>query len=201
VIDDPIFPATSMPDSDWWQSLWPDADAVVRKLGVVAHMAALDVCCGDGRFTPALCRAVAPARVQAIDLDADELERARQVCLAEGCENISFVQADVSDLSRSVSEPQDLVFIANTFHGIPDKAAFARGVRRILQPEGWLVIVNWHGTARELTTVMGQPRGPATDLRLSPDACASSIATAGLALREVIELPPYHYGAVFEMTT
>jgi len=199
VIKDPYFPATSMPDSDWWQELWPDPDRVVRDFGVLPNMAVLDVCCGDGRFTVALCRAAAPAGVQAIDIDADELHRARQACTAENCENVSFVQADVSDLSQIIHQPQDFVFIANTFHGVPDKMAFAQGVRRILKPNGRLVIVNWHDVEREQTTVMGKPRGPATELRLSPDDCAETIAAAGFSLCDLIELAPYHYGAVFKI--
>ena len=198
MINDPYFPATSMPDSDWWQALWPDPDGVVRSLGVLPNMAVLDVCCGDGRFIPALCRAAAPATVQAIDLDADELTRARQACAAEHCETVKFVQADVSDLSQIISEPQDFVFMANTFHGVPDKVSFAQGVGRLLKPDGRLVIVNWHDTERKLTTVMGEPRGPATELRLSPDACAETIAAAGFALCNVVELAPFHYGAVFK---
>ena len=26
--DDALFPATLMPDKDWWQALWPDPEAV-----------------------------------------------------------------------------------------------------------------------------------------------------------------------------
>ncbi len=190
-----------MPDPDWWQTLWPDPDRVVKDLGARSGLATLDVCCGDGRFTPALCRAVAPAMVQAIDLDAGELDLARRACADENCENAEFVQADVSDLSLSIAEPQDFVFIANTFHGIPDKLMFAEGVQRILKPDGRLVIVNWHDTDRRLTTVDGKARGPTTGMRLSPKACAESIFAAGFALCNVVELEPYHYGAVFEPTS
>jgi SAM-dependent methyltransferase len=192
-----FFPATSMPDPDWWQALWPDPDAVVRDLGLQSQMAVLDVCCGDGRFTPALCRRASPGGVLAIDLDAGELALARSACAAENCDNVSFVEGDVSDLSLLVSDPQDYVFIANTFHGIPDKVAFARGVRKVLKPGGRLVIVNWHDTPRERTPVAGQPRGPANDMRLSPDACAEAISAAGFVLNDLVELKPYHYGAVF----
>jgi len=198
MITDPYFPATSMPDADWWQALWPDPDGVVQRLGVMPGMSVLDVCCGDGRFTPALCRAAVPATVQAIDLDAGELALARQACAAEHCENVKFLQADVSDLSQFISEPQDFIFIANTFHGVPDKVSFAQSVRRLLKLDGRLVIVNWHDTERELTAVLDKPRGPATEMRLSPAACAETIADAGFALSDVIELAPYHYAAVFK---
>jgi hypothetical protein len=28
-----VYPATAMPDSDWWETLWPDPNAVIGKLG------------------------------------------------------------------------------------------------------------------------------------------------------------------------
>jgi hypothetical protein len=45
--------------------------------------------------------------------------------------------------------------------------------------------------------VLGKPRGPKIKLRLSPAAVAAVVEAAGFQLAEVVELPPYHYGAVF----
>ncbi|MHB1203164.1 MAG: class I SAM-dependent methyltransferase, partial [Acidithiobacillus sp.] len=49
-----FFPATVMPDPDWWQALWPDPEGVITALGVTPGMTVLDLCCGDGYFTAAL---------------------------------------------------------------------------------------------------------------------------------------------------
>jgi hypothetical protein len=33
---------------------------------------------------------------------------------------------------------------------------------------------------------------------MTPEATAAVVEPAGLKLREIVELPPYHYGAIFE---
>jgi hypothetical protein len=45
--------------------------------------------------------------------------------------------------------------------------------------------------------VLGEPRGPKTELRLSPQQTIDAVESSGLKLAELIEIPPYHYGAVF----
>ena len=92
----------------------------------------------------------------------------------------------------------DFVVMANTFHGVPDKARLARGVAAILKPGGRFAIINWHHRPRDETTVLGKPRGPKTEMRMTPSDVAAEVETANLKLVDVIELPPYHYGAIFE---
>ncbi|HZW61674.1 MAG TPA: hypothetical protein VFF04_05615, partial [Candidatus Babeliales bacterium] len=66
-----------------------------------------------------------------------------------------------------------------------------------LKPNGHLTIVNWYPIPREETIVLGKPRGPSTELRLSPEQTRVLVEPAGFELETVVELPPYHYGAIF----
>ncbi|ARU31952.1 hypothetical protein CAP31_09845 [Sulfuriferula sp. AH1] len=109
-----LFPATVMPDRDWWHALWPNPDNVVKALHIGAGMTVIDLGYGDGYFTAA--------------------------------------------------------------------------------------IVNWHPLPRETTPVLGQPRGPRTELRLSAEQTQQAVEPAGLRLETLVELPPYHYGAIFRKT-
>ena len=36
--DNILFPATIMPDKDWWNALWPDPGAVIRAVGISPNM-------------------------------------------------------------------------------------------------------------------------------------------------------------------
>jgi hypothetical protein len=56
--------------------------------------------------------------------------------------------------------------------------------------------VNWHRRSREETVVLGQPRGPKTEMRIEVDEVTAIVELAGLLLNRSIELPPYHYGVV-----
>ncbi len=43
-----LFPATIMPDDDWWHDLWPDPSRVIEDVGITKNMDVVDLCCGDG---------------------------------------------------------------------------------------------------------------------------------------------------------
>ena len=96
-----------------------------------------------------------------------------------------------------VPEPVDYVFLANTFHGVLDQLGLARGVAAALKPKGLFGIINWHRRPREETAVLGQPRGPKTQMRMEACDVTAVVEPAGLVLNRKVELPPFHYGAVF----
>ena len=197
-IQDRLFPATGMPDSDWWHALWPDPDGVVRALRIGQGMTVVDLGCGDGYFTAAIARKVGSGRVIGFDLDPVMLEQAQAAC--EGMANCDWLQGDAMALSRLLGAPADYVLIANTFHGAPDKTALAREVAAALKPNGRFAIVNWYPLPREQTPVLGQPRGPKTEMRMSAEQARAVVEPAGFKLEMLVELPPYHYGAVFIRT-
>ena len=70
-------------------------------------------------------------------------------------------------------------------------------IYRVLKPGGRFGVVNWHPRPREETTILGEPRGPQTELRLSPTTTIAGVEASGLKLARLIEIPPYHYGAIF----
>jgi hypothetical protein len=89
-------------------------------------------------------------------------------------------------------------FLANAFHGVPDQPRLASSVRDALKPSGRFAIVNWHARAREETIVLGEPRGPRTELRMSPEQTIKVAEIDDLKFRELIDVPPYHYAIVLE---
>jgi SAM-dependent methyltransferase len=193
-----FFPATAMPDGDWWEALWPHPGQVLADLGVTPGTdMAVDLCCGDGMFTAPL---IPLARhLVAIDIDPRLLALARdKVAALIGGGDCKFIEGDAYDVARLVQRAADVVLIANTFHGVPDKTRLAYSIAATLKPDGRLIVVNWHRRPREETTVFGQPRGPRTDMRMEPVEVARAVKPAGLHLARIVELPPYHYGAIFE---
>lgn len=193
---DNFFAATAMPDRDWWQALWPDPERVLRALGIEPKMTVLDLCCGDGYFTAPLA-ALVQGKVFGLDIDPDMLEKARAEVARQRTSVSKWLCGDANDLTELLSERVDFVLIANTFHGVPDQTSLAKAVADILKPGGGFAIVNWHSIPREQTPVLDKPRGPRTELRMSPEQVCAVVEPAGFQLAHLVDLPPYHYGAVF----
>ncbi len=187
-----------MPDRDWWAALWPDPEGVVRSLGVEPGMVVVDLCCGDGYFTAPLARIVG-GDLYGVDIDPAMLEQTRAELERAGTTVLDLICADARILPELLPGKVDYVLIANTFHGVPEKTAMARAVAAVLNPSGLFAVVNWHPLPRERTVVLDKPRGPKTEMRMSPDDVRLIVEPAGFALERVVELPPFHYGAVFRM--
>jgi ubiquinone/menaquinone biosynthesis C-methylase UbiE len=191
-----MFDGTEMPTSGWWQVLWPHPEKVLGAIGLRPGMVAVDLCAGDGWFTLPMARIA--RQVTAIDIDRELLAVARRSLAQAHLANCDFVVGDAYDVHRLTQEPADFVLIANAFHGVPDRPHLARAIRLALKPGGRLAVVNWHPRPREETIVAGEPRGPRTELRLSPEETIADVAAGGLKLIRVVEIAPYHYGAIFE---
>jgi SAM-dependent methyltransferase len=191
-----FFEGTEMPTAGWWEALWPDPVGVLAKVGIKSDMDVIDLCSGDGWFTLQIAKLA--RHVVAIDIEPALLEVARHRLTESKVSNCDFVAGDAYDIAQLWPRPVDFVLLANAFHGVPDRPRLARSVRDALKPSGRFAIINWHPLPREKTTMLGEPRGPRTELRMSSEQTISAVELGGLRFSELVELPPYHYGVVFE---
>jgi SAM-dependent methyltransferase len=191
-----FFQGTGMPDPGWWEALWPDPALVIADVGVTPGMTVVDLCSGDGWFTLPLAKVA--RTVIAIDIDGNLLRVARLRLAEAGLTNCITIEADAYDIGEVVRDPVDYVFLANVFHGVPDKPRLARAVLGALKPGGLFAIVNWYARPREETLVLGEPRGPATELRLTPEDTIAAVETGGFVFVKLVQVSAYHYGAVFQ---
>lgn len=191
-----FFQGTEMPTSGWWEALWPDPAGVLAAVGLKPGLDVIDLCSGDGWFTLPIAKIA--NHVIAVDLDPALLEVAKNTLAAEGLTNCNFVVGDAYEIAKLIPEPKNFIYMANAFHGVPDQPRLARAVYESLTPGGVFAIVNWHQRPREETIISGEPRGPRSELRLSPEQTVDAVTSSGLTLVDIVEIPPYHYGAVFK---
>jgi ubiquinone/menaquinone biosynthesis C-methylase UbiE len=189
-----FFEGTEMPTAGWWEALWPDPAGVLAAVGLLPDMDVIDLCSGDGWFTLQIAKAA--RHVSAIDIDPTLLEVSRHRLAENGVTNCEFIAGDAYEIAK-VTAPADFVFLANAFHGVPDRARRARAVKDALKADGSFAIINWHKRLREETLILGEPRGPKTELRMSPEETIKSVEIGGLEFTKIVEVPPYHYGVVF----
>lgn len=190
-----FFQGTEMPTAGWWEALWPDPAGVLAAVGLRSGMDIIDLCSGDGWFTLQIAKVA--RQVTAIDIDPNLLEVAKHRLMESGMNNCKFIAGDAYEIAK-LAAPADFVFMANAFHGVPDRARLAKAVGAALKPDGQFAIVNWHKRPREETPILGEPRGPKTELRMAPEETVKSVEAGGLKLAKLVEIPPYHYGVVFQ---
>jgi hypothetical protein len=66
-----------------------------------------------------------------------------------------------------------------------------------LNDTGRFTVINWYRRSREETTVLDQPRGPDTELRMQPEDVQQVVEPAGFVLEKIVDVGPYHYAAIF----
>ena len=191
-----FFRGTEMPDANWWQALWPNPAQILTLVGLTPGMDAVDLCSGDGWFT--LQMAKIARHVMAVDIDAKMLVLTSSRLARDRVANCDYQLGDAYGLAEYVPWPVDFVFMGNSFHGVPDRERLVRVVGDALKPGGRFAIINWHQLPQEKTTVLGRPRGPKSELRLSPEQTVKAVEAGGLSARGVVDIPPYHYGAIFK---
>ena len=124
-----FFKGTEMPTAGWWEALWPDPAGVLAQVGITAGMDVIDLCSGDGWFTLQIGKVA--RHVTAIDIDRQLLDVARVRLAESGIANCDFVEGNAYDVDKLVARPADLVFMANAFHGVPERTApCTRGGKR-----------------------------------------------------------------------
>ncbi|QAU11845.1 class I SAM-dependent methyltransferase [Halorubrum sp. BOL3-1] len=194
------FRNTGQPDWDWWGRMWPTPGATLRDLGVEPGDRVAEIGSGNGYFALPAARIAGSEPVYAVDVDADLLSELDALADAQEVDNLRTVEGDARDLPDLLPDPVDVALLLNTFHGIPDPEAVVTGIAETIDDGGRFVVVNWRDRPREETASGGEPRGPPTDLRLSPAATCEAIEAAGTDLTSVreVDLPPFHYALVVE---
>src|SRR5262249_18180614 len=114
-----------------------------------------------------------------------------------GITNCDYITGDAYDIAK-LAGAVDFVFMANAFHGVPDRGRPAQAVVGALQPNGEFAIGNWHKRPRDETRILGERRCPKTAVRLASEETIKSGEAGGLKYTKLVEISLYHYGVVFQ---
>ena len=177
-----IHPVTGQPARERYTDEWianlldgdkrfGDADPgqMLGNLGVTSGSTVVDYGCGPGLFALAAARLVGPGgTVYAVDLEPRMVELARRRAAEAGLANLRAVPSDGvrAALPDGVADFILCVQIMHYHAKRTDRVAVARDLRRLLRPEGRVIIMQW-----------GPERG---DTGISYRALAGIMRDAGL---------------------
>lgn len=163
---------------------WQRPDEVVRLLGVGPGLTVADVGAGTGYFERRLSHQVGSAgRVLALDVEPAMVayleERGRRE-MWRGVE-ARLVPGDDPQLGEA---DVDRILIVDTWHHLPDRAAYGAKLARALRAGGQLAVVDFTPDA---------PMGPPPAMRLTAEQVAAELGAVGLEATIVDETLPHQY--------
>lgn len=157
---------------------WQQPDRIVAELALTPAMTVADIGAGTGYFTVRIARAVPQGQVIATDLEPDMIRYMDARAQREGMTNIRAVVTPADDPQLAPASV-DRILVADVWHHVDGRGAYARKLVVALKPGGQLFIVDFKPDAT---------RGPPAKFRLAPDAVIAELAAAGLTAKVAFEL-------------
>lgn len=181
---------SGMPDETMWEGFFTP-DATLRKLGLTADAGdVVDFGCGYGTFSIAAARITAGV-VHAIDIDPPMVAATKAKSKSAGLSNVRVERRDF--VAEGLGNPSSSVGYAMLFNILhaEDPRVLLREAWRVLRVGGALGLMHWRYDA-------STPRGPSMAIRPRPGQLIEWATSAGFKMggEGVIDLPPYHYGAI-----
>ncbi len=155
-------------------------------------MRVADFGAGSGAYTLAIAeRLEGSGRVYAIDVQRDLLRRVSNEAARLGYKNVEVIWADleVPRASKLADRSIDLVLISNLLFQLPDKTQVLREARRILKPQGNLVVIDWSDSFGGM--------GPQKEDVIKKEAAVQLAHSAGLGLVREFAAGAHHWGCMF----
>lgn len=157
---------------------WQEPERVVAVLALTPAMTVADIGAGTGYFTVRIARAVPQGQVIATDLEPDMVRYLGERAQRESLANIRAVVTPADD-PQLAPNSVDRILVADVWHHVDGRPAYARKLAAALKPGGQLVIVDFKLDAK---------RGPPAKFRLAPEAVIAELAGAGLTGKVALEL-------------
>ena len=144
---------------------------LIEKFAVGSGDVVMDFGCGPGFFTIEAAKKV--KSVIAVDLSPEMLQKAQKKTEKAGVKNIEFLQSDGTKIQLEDSKV-DLIFLVTVFHEVGESRKVLAEFRRVLKPDGRLVIVE--------SVKKGFIPGPPVQ---DPKALASEVEEGNFKLKEM----------------
>jgi SAM-dependent methyltransferase len=179
---------SGMPERVLWESFFEPTE-ILELLSLPVAGDIVDFGCGYGTFT-LTAATLTRGTVYGIDIDPEMVRATARGAREAGLNNVQAVERDF--VSRGSGVPPDSCSYAMLFNILhaEDALGLLGKAHEILCPGGLVAVVHWIADP-------GTPRGPALEIRPTPQQCQQWMQAAGFELAgPVVQLPPYHYGLV-----
>jgi ubiquinone/menaquinone biosynthesis C-methylase UbiE len=164
----------------------------LKQFGIYGAQDVADIGSGAGHFALAAAKRLNGGRLFAIDIQKDMLSRLSSVAHDLGITNIHTLWGDAAHYKGIplADASLDRVIVVNILHSAEDRDVFAKEIRRLLKPEGKILLVDWHqkGTM-----------GPHERHRIDETTALGFFERHGFEKEKDIDAGGYHYGMILKV--
>ena len=168
---------------------WQNPEEILESIELKHDYVAADLGCGSGFFSLPLSRKV--KKVYGIDIQKEMLEFLEQKIHQQKISNIKPLLSEENEIPLE-NHSVDLLISVNTLHEFRDREQMIGEMRRVLRPEGKVVIVDFK---KEDTGF-----GPPVAIRVSEEQAKHLFEKKDLAVLKSRDLK-YHYLIVFRRSS
>lgn len=172
-----------------------DLDLLIKKVGIKPGMIIADYGCGSGFFV----RKVSPligktGIIYAVDVMKEVLLNLQKIANLSGCQNIKTIWSDLERFGVTAipSDSLDIGFVMNTFSQSNKVKEFLLEVKRMIKPNGRIVVTDWTKEAISMIAPSKESRVDVEDIR----KVASEVG--GLKELEAYNPTKNHYCIIFQ---
>ncbi len=164
-------------------------EEILNILDLKNDMIACEFGCGAGIFAISLAKRLTNGKVYGLDVQDEKLSALKNRANMENLLNIDTILCDLERPNGSTlqSDYSDLVLIPNVLFQAEEKSAIIEEAKRVLKPEGQLLIIDWKKDA---------PLGP-KEGRISPEEVKKMAEKLNLKLKKEFSAGIYHYALLF----
>lgn len=175
---------SGMPEETYWESLF-DVPLILSTLGINRFQDVAELGCGYGTFSIPVAEAI-EGTLYTFDIEPAMVARTLE---RGSCLEIMAAVRDVMEVGFGVQV--DAVLLFNILH-CERSVELLQHARNALRTGGEVLVIHWR---HDIPT----PRGPAAEIRPTPDQISAWAEVAGLSVRRRVDLPPWHHGLILKV--
>jgi len=188
------FRDSGMPNEEMWDDFF-NPNEIIDKMEINNSInTILDIGCGYGTFLIPESRIIKYIAV-GIDIDGEMIKKCKEKIEKENITKINLLQGDIANQDtisklKLISASFDYITLFNILH-CEEPISLLKNTYSLLSNNGTVGVIHWK---YEKT-----PRGPSMDIRPKPEQIIEWAKSVGFFLDKQIDLPPFHYGLIFNI--
>ncbi|MFA5933924.1 MAG: class I SAM-dependent methyltransferase [Candidatus Paceibacterota bacterium] len=174
--------------------MFADPESNVRQFGLEHNMYVADLGAGTGAYSIAAAHMVMGGRVYAIEVQKDLLEKIRTEAVKQHLSNIECIWGNIENPkgTKLRDHAVDAVIASNVLFQVEDRDGFIKEIKRILKPEGKVLIIDWSDSFGGM--------GPKGDSVISESKAKELFEKHGFTFDKDISTGAHHYGMILKKT-